>query len=234
MTVRETYGVFFDMRGLLGEKGRLSGAMVVVLALASIAAVTIVYVSYKTGPGENGENKTPGEDNEKFTDQDSYIFLEIWCHKDGKIIEEKENMVRSFVFIDFATYLFNEETGVLRTGYFEMPDNFKVAVGVGHSLGGDAGGGVASTIWWVSSIPSEDVGGSNLSITNLDANGSVSLTYRGENIILRSGEEWENVTTGIEEVSLELSEDYLMEYETTVTIKNYGFQDKDKIELVRP
>ena len=123
--------------------------------------------------------------------------------------------------------------GVLSTGTTGPPDNFRVAVGEGTGLSGYAGGGVASSIRWISSIPSENVGIFNLSITNLYEDGSVSLTYRGENFVLEPGEEWENVTTGIEEVCPGPSESYLVEYETTITIKNYGFQDKDKIKLLR-
>ena len=81
--------------------------MVVILTLALIAAVTVGYVSYETGPGESGE------------DQNSYIFLEIWCHKDGKnIIGDNENIVMGYTFIDFATYDFDEETGGAEYWYY--------------------------------------------------------------------------------------------------------------------
>lgn len=159
-------------------------------------------------------------------DVERYVFIEIWQHTDGEVIEGESP---HGILIDFPMYSFYENTGILEIWppLVEIPDDFLMVVGRGESLGGVAGGGAVSDLIWVDSLPSANLNG--LSVTSLGADGTLSFTYHEMNIILAPGEKWEDVTTSIKEVMSESGENSLVKYTTTVTIRNYGFQNKNNI-----
>jgi len=188
--------------------------LIVAVLLVAICLGALVFYEWQGRQiGQLGEN--------------TYVFLEIWQHTNGELIEGE---YAPGMCIDFPGYDFYENAGVLSifTPLAEVPDDFLTVVGVGESLSGSVGMGAASGLVWINSFPTT-VGavGDNFSMTSLDADGTVSLTYRGINLVLEPGEWWENVTISTEQTG----ENSLVKYTTMVTVKNYGFQDKNKIKV---
>jgi len=144
--------------------------------------------------------------------QGGYIFLEVWLNSDGKVLEG-EPMV---LMIDFPTYSFSEEENLL-SGLidFEVNSSLLMILGVGKSLSGDAGGGAASTLHGVYSLPYE--AGYGIVIKEVSKGGSIHLSVNGSDIILKPGQTWEK------------KREYNMEWQggvlkirDTLSIKNYG------------
>lgn len=125
--------------------------------------------------------------------------------------------------IDFPTYSFDPETRTLDSRLaLELRDDLKVVYGSGMSLHGVAGGGAATGLTEVHTLPAEIQG---LRIVQVDRDGTATLEYGGEVLALTPGETWTNT---IEEVREQGAGKARL---TTVdTIVNHGILDKTKIE----
>lgn len=194
------------------------GIIITVVVLA--AAAVILLKEWETSPTALAEEE--------------YLFAEIWHDTDGEVMEGDSSVV--FMHIDFPFYSFDSATGVLRLGgsgytgehFLPASDNFLMAIGEGYRRSGDAGTGISCNVNWIYSIPSDNVAG--LVVTSIVKDGTFSVKYCGTSITLAPGEKWENVATWTENVKSESGDSWcLVRYTTTVTISNYGLQDKDNI-----
>jgi hypothetical protein len=119
--------------------------------------------------------------------------------------------------IDFPTYTFSQDEGVLYGLLnFEVNSSLLLVVGVGKSLSGDAGGGVASSLEGIYSLPHEVLSGIVI-VRTLD-DGRVYLSVSGTEIMLIPGQSWEKkreYTMDWGEGRIKISE--------TLTIRNHGY-----------
>jgi len=141
----------------------------------------------------------------------SPLFLEVWVHIDGKVLEGSPRKL----MIDFPTYRFNPDRGEL-SGFMDFDVNAShiLILGMGHSLSGDAGGGVSSKLWAVDKLPFDL---NNVKILKVDGD-KVYLMYGGVNITLRPGEKWETTKEYVES-----SDGSKIRFTEKITIKNYGY-----------
>jgi hypothetical protein len=147
------------------------------------------------------------------------LFFDEHRHVEGKILGGESC---GMLMIDFPTYRFDEENRVLE-GMINFPvnDSLKVVYGSGLSLSGDAGGGAATRLSGVYSLP---YGDGLLSIMDVREDGTVELVYRGENIKLAAGESWSS-----ENVSVVDKDGCRIRENVTARIVNYGFIDRGDI-----
>ncbi len=144
--------------------------------------------------------------------QEKYPFLEVWLNSHGEVLEG-EPMV---LMIDFPTYTFSEEEKLL-SGLidFEVNSSLIMVLGVGKSLSGDAGGGAASTLHGVYSLPYD--AGYGIVITEVLKDGSIHLSVNGSDIVLKPGQTWETKR----EYSMEW-QGGVLKVKDTLSIKNHG------------
>jgi len=152
---------------------------------------------------------------------DEYVFLEHHLNTDGENLEG----TYPFLYIDFPTYSFDRTTGVL-AGMISFPINnsLKAVYGDGTSRSGHYGSGSGTRLSGIYSFPYENDG---LRITSIEGNGTIHIKYRNSDLILKSGESWEDITTKIEiypdlMCSIRLTE--------TDTIINHGILKKSDIK----
>ena len=150
-----------------------------------------------------------------------YLFVEYWTYS-------VLGVGCAGLCIDFPTYDFNPQSGVL-TIYTTYPPESAVVldddeigyIGSGESLGG-VGGGANSSLTKIQQYP---VSKTDITLHYAGETGTITLERRGETVILEADEGW---------VSDKESETWdWLGAECVVTsthyITNYGFQDRDKI-----
>jgi len=149
-----------------------------------------------------------------------YIFLDQHTNINGKTISGECPMM----MIDFPTYSFKKETGILNGMInFEVNEKLKVVYGWGTSLSGDAGGGAGTTLVGIYEFP---YNGEDIVINKIDNDGTVQFTYKGKAITLKPNSEWEDIKT---ETNKE-TKGCIREDTITDKIINYGILDKTKIK----
>lgn len=165
------------------------------------------------------EQDRPKSDSNKASD--SVLFVEQHTSTDGKLIGGSY----PFMFIDFPTYHFSEETRTL-SGRIDFDVNKSVVIyGSGQSLSGDAGSGTAIRLYSIESVPGR-VGEDT--IARIWEDGTVAINHKNHTITLALGEEWTETTT--EEKTNEFNSG-LMRLTSTDRIKNYGFIERANIEV---
>jgi len=129
--------------------------------------------------------------------------------------------------IDFPTYSFNAESGTLESWFaIGVNDDLKVLYGHGTSLRGMAGGGAATALTEVYSLPAELEG---VRIVQVDGDGTAYLECGGELVVLAPGQTWSNTTEEVQE-----QDDGKVKLTSTEQIVNYGILDKAKILFPTP
>ncbi|MCD1293563.1 hypothetical protein CUJ83_00945 [Methanocella sp. CWC-04] len=161
-------------------------------------------------------------DHDNFTDHDKFIFIDHHVHINGSMVQGEY----MGPMIDFPTYSYDEETKTLSgLFYFEVNDTLKMIYGDGRSLSGAAGGGAGTVLQGVYGLPYEK---DAMKIVSMDSSGTVTMEYNNETIILRSGEKWENITSGVRK--FDLADNYaIVNLTRTDTIVNHGILEKTKI-----
>ena len=150
-----------------------------------------------------------------------YLFVEQWTHITGQ-------GKMPAMMIDFPAYRFDPATGELGVYIappgtsFKLPEGAIGYLGLGTSRSGAAGGGAASWLEPIKGLPFKT---DNLTILAVNVEGTVVLEYKGNQIVLKWGEEWKSTSR-----SQVLPPEGMGVLETTERISNFGFQDKDKIK----
>jgi len=155
---------------------------------------------------------------------DQYLFLEQNTSISGELVSGPEPPELQ---IDFPTYDFNKETGILEGIItFTIDDNLKMIYGSGTCLSGTAGGGCGTGLTGINRVPFESY---NFELLKMDEAGNVVFKYKGGLYDLKAGEEWTNQTSNLDTMTIgnELS---ISAITTTETISNFGFQNKSKIQ----
>lgn len=172
-----------------------------------------------------GCSTSPGSENtSQAIPHDRYVFVEHHVRTDGVTISGDCSPPLS---IDFPMYSFDEKSGVLEvyvSSNTPVNESLKMVYGDGESLAGIAGGG-AST--WASPVYSLPYAGDNVTVESISGNGTVSLRYNQEPLILKPKERRVNITQATK------TSGYLnnctAEFVTTDSLYNSGFLDKGTI-----
>ncbi|RPI56181.1 MAG: hypothetical protein EHM56_04675 [Chloroflexi bacterium] len=147
------------------------------------------------------------------------LFIDRHVRVDGTCLEGD---CQPGPMIDFPTYGFDPETGILDSRLpLDVNDDLKVVYGNGTSLRGVAGGGAATGLTEVYAVPAEIQG---LRFVQVDRDGTAYLEHGGELLVLAPGQTWTNTTEEIQEQGTGKAS-----FTTTDTIVNYGILDKSKI-----
>lgn len=155
---------------------------------------------------------------------DQYLFLEQHTTISGELMTGPEPPQMQ---IDFPTYTFHEETGILDGIIdFSTGDDLKIIYGSGACLTGTAGGGCATGLTGIYEIPFERDG---FELLKLDESGEIVFIYNGEVQNLLPGEDWISTFTELDTVMVDGQMSISMiTYNERVT--NFGFQEKSNIE----
>lgn len=179
--------------------------------LVSVVLIAIIFLSgcIQEKPEKEGE----------------YVFIDQHIHTYGELIEG-DHLPSN---IDFPTYSFDNETGILEEWSetsLEINESLKAIYGHGQSLSGVAGSGKATGLSGVYELPYKE---DKFRILKIDSNGTAYLEYKKVSIILRSGEEWTNITS---KISISDYKGQTSKANLTITNKiiNYGILNKSKIE----
>lgn len=133
------------------------------------------------------------------------IFIEHRIDIHSELIEGNY----SVPFIDKPTYYFDERTGNLHGLIdFDVNDTLKIIYGRLLGLRG-IGGGATSSLYGVYELPYEhsdrlhrltiiSMDPNGLTILSTEPNGTIYLSYGNNSIILKSREEWMNITSTID------------------------------------
>ena len=156
-------------------------------------------------------------------DKVNYLFVEHQIQKHGVLLSGPEPPLWQ---IDFPTYSFNADSGIL-TGIFnfEVDDNLKIIFGSGTCLSGTAGGGCGTGLSGVNSIPFQR---ENFEILKTDEKGKIIFEYNNKVYALNAGEEWKTEVTGNDTVLVNKTKS-ISKITVTDRITNFGFIDKSKI-----
>lgn len=156
--------------------------------------------------------------------KNQYLFIEQHTTVSGELMTGPEPPLMQ---IDFPTYTFHEETGIL-DGIIEFSTgvDLKIIYGSGACLTGTAGGGCATGLTGIYEIPFERDG---FELLKLDDSGEIIFIYDEDVQNLLPGEDWINTFTKLDTVMVDDQMSISMiTYNERVT--NFGFQDKSNIE----
>lgn len=152
------------------------------------------------------------------------LFIDRRVHLEGACIEGD---CQPGPMIDFPTYRFDPETGILNSWLpVDLGDDLQMLYGNGTSLAGLAGGGAASGLTEIYAIPAKVEG---VRIVQVDGDGTAYLESGGELLVLAPGQAWTNTTEDVEE-----QEDGKVRLTSTEQIVNHGILDTDKIVFPAP
>lgn len=155
---------------------------------------------------------------------DKYVFVDHHVSRHGETIEG--NYVGG-LHIDFPTYSYDESSKTLGGIIdFEINKSLKVIYGDGTSISGVIGSGIAAGLTGIYDIPYAN---GRFEIQQIEPNGTVHIQYMDSIIVLKSNEEWVNVTTEI--ITQDYGEEIARANITTIDrFVNYGIIEKSKIE----
>lgn len=166
--------------------------------------------------------------------QDRYLFVEAWSETNGA------GSLPSLV-VDFPSYHFDPSTGKLRpyfsgTSLPNLANNAVGFAGAGQSRRGAAGGGVASNLDVIDSLPyttsirigttqpgkpMEQWRSAALELLSVDGSGTLSARIDGQSVTLPAGASWTRVVTSTTNTS-----GFSGVYTMTSRLTNYGWQDR--------
>ena len=155
---------------------------------------------------------------------DKYLFIDHHIHVAGECVEGECD---PGPMVDFPTYDLDPETGVLQSWVaFEVKEGLMVVYGDGVSLSGAAGGGAATGLTGVYTLPAQL---DNLRIVQVDLDGTAHLEYGGRSLALVPGQEWLETTE-----ETQTQEGGQLKLTTADRFYNYGILDKAKMALPAP
>jgi hypothetical protein len=169
----------------------------------------------------SGGDDGPGEEQPLSADQCAFIDHHI--HQDGMLLDGESIGIA----MDFPTYSFDRENRMLR-GYmgFDVNDSLLAVYGDGGSLGGAMGGGAATMLSGVYALPYSENG---LTISSVTDNGTMTIEYNNETILLLPGENWTRITSEIRMVDNYRGNMSRINVTTTDRIVNYGLLNKNDV-----
>ncbi len=156
---------------------------------------------------------------------DKCVFVDHHVNTNGELIEGN---YQGELNIDFPTYNFNQTSKILKGEFdFEINKSLKIIYGNGKSLSGVVGAGAATGLFGVYDIPYAK---GKFEIKQIDFDGTVHIQYNDSLIVLKSNEEWVNVTSEIDtqDFGEGIAKANII---TTDKIVNYGVIEKSKIEI---
>lgn len=187
-----------------------SGLITIVIASASLLIVF-------------GCEKNQEED--WIINSDKCVFLDHHINTNGELIEGN---YEGGLKIDFPTYSFDETSKILNGEFnFEINKTLKIIYGDGRSISGVVGEGTATGLSGIYDLPFVK---GKLEIKQIESDGTVHIQYNDSLIVLKSNEEWVNVTSEIDtqDFGAGVAKANII---TTDKIANYGIIEKSKIEL---
>lgn len=151
------------------------------------------------------------------------VFIDHHVHMEGVLLEGESRGL----MIDFPTYSFNPEerklTGLVN---FDVNDSLLVVYGDGSSLGGAMGGGAATMLYGAYALPYTERG---FSIMSVMKNGTVTIEYDNETILLSPGENWTQITSEVRVIDNYSGNKSRINVTTMDRIVNYGLLNKKDI-----
>jgi hypothetical protein len=151
----------------------------------------------------------------------SALFVDTLHSIEGKKISGEE--MCGFMFIDFPTYFYNNETGQLGTG---IPPNLTektlLILGRGTSLSGDSGSGAATALEYYDTL---DPAVTGLEIVDLASDGTITLQTDEGVRSLKPGERYQHV-----EVQNNTKGGCVIEETQNRSIANWGFINKSSVK----
>lgn len=148
------------------------------------------------------------------------LFIDTHLNIDGKRISGRENC--GFIFIDFPTYYYDNETSQLRTGIQpNLTEKTLLILGRGTSLSGDKGSGAGTALEYYDTLDPSVTG---LEIVDLAKDGTVVLQTEEGQRSLKPGERYQHV-----ELLNATAEGCVMEETHTYSIANWGFINKSRV-----
>lgn len=157
-------------------------------------------------------------------DEDTFVFIEHRQEEDGRVLQGE---YPPGPMIDFPTYMFDPNRGTLAAQEisFAIDDTLKVVFGKSTALRGVAGGGMASRLTGVFTLPYRD---EDLVLRGVDENGNAHIQFRNEQIVIESGNEWKHSVTRRDTIGTSRGQS-IAEFTKTTRIINYGALDKSNI-----
>lgn len=156
---------------------------------------------------------------------DKCVFVDHHVNTNGELIEGN---YQGGLNIDFPTYNFNQTSKILKGEFdFEINKSLKIIYGNGKSLSGVVGAGAATGLFGGYDLPYAK---GKFEIKQIDFDGTVHIQYNDSLIVLKSNEEWVNVTSEIDtqDFGEGIAKANII---TTDKIVNYGIIEKSKIEI---
>lgn len=157
---------------------------------------------------------------EALVPEGSVLFVDTHLNIDGKRISGRENC--GFMFIDFPTYYYDNETSQLRTGIQpNLTEKTLLILGRGTSLSGDKGSGAGTALEYYDTLDPSVTG---LEIVDLVKDGTIALQTEEGVKSLKPGERYQHVEL------LNTTEGGCVIEEThTYSIANWGFINKSSV-----
>ncbi|MDD3136332.1 MAG: hypothetical protein WC295_11450 [Methanoregula sp.] len=187
-----------------------------ILYLALLALLLVLALVFATGciqaPYIPSGSPNPG----------TYAFIDHQVYIDGTTT----NGTYPLLMIDFPTYLFDPERGVLEgLVTFEINQSLLLIYGSGTHVSGDCGSGASGMLHGGYSLPYMENG---FVVRGFTTNGTVYLSYLNQTIALQAGERWTDLS-----IITETTPDYTITKTVTDTITYYGVFPVSEITATR-
>jgi len=184
--------------------------------LALLALLLVLAQVFATGciqaPYIPSGSPTPG----------TYAFIDHQVYIDGTTTTGTYPLL----MIDFPTYLFDPDKGVLEgLVTFEINQSLLLIYGSGTHLSGDCGSGASGMLHGGYSLPYRENG---FVVRGFTTNGTVYLSYLNQTIALQAGERWTDLS-----IINETTSDYTITKMVTDTITYYGVFPVSEIKATR-
>ena len=213
-----THGGYGDRTGLMVTSATTPHTAYVVVENGKVISALLDDAWDEFNQNEIETEQPPSETPFPY-DVSQCLFINFWTEKKGKIISGDVPVM----MIDFPTYSYDESAhrlgGLIN---FQITDSLIAIIGIGQNLSGDAGGGAASMLYGIYSLPYEQ---GAIRIERIQLNGTAELFFQGKKIMLQPGEEWRKKEVKIEDVG-----SGRIEYTITYTIKNHGWILKTNVK----
>lgn len=217
LSFESTHGGYGDRTGLMVTSAITHHTAYVVVENGKVISAILDDAWDEFNQNEIETEEPPSETPSPY-DVSQCLFINFWTERKGKIISGDVPAM----MIDFPTYSYDENArrleGLIN---FQIIDSLIAIIGIGQNLSGDAGGGAASMLYGIYSLPYEQ---GAIRIERVQLNGTAELFFQGKKIILRPGEEWRKKEVKIEDVG-----SGRIEYTITYTIKNHGWIQKTNV-----
>jgi len=189
------------------------------LLLASVLLLGGESKPEQTGSSDDKDNLSIAR-LEALVPEGRLLFVDAHLNIDGKRISGKENC--GFMFIDFPTYYYENETGQLHTDIQpNLTEKTLLILGRGTSLSGDSGSGAGTALEYYETLDPSVTG---LEIVDLARDGTITIQTEGGVKNLKPGERYQHV-----ELLNQTEGGCIIEETRTRSIANWGFINKSRV-----